>query len=118
MGDSCVPLIVMQMMCKYHRHSILHLYCLYFFRLCLRIENLRESLFTKFGILDFVQVKATPEWNKSPADRLSYSGSLALLVDAIHRLDFSDFVCDAMANNATWNEFENTLYCKYLSEVE
>ena len=56
--------------------------------------------------------------NKPPAERLSYSGILSLLVDSIHRMDFDDFVSEAMAKNATWSEFENASYCTYLTEIE
>lgn len=60
--ESRGPLVILKMMSTYHRHSIFQFTCLYFIRLCLRIEILRESILEDFGLLDFIIAKATTEW--------------------------------------------------------
>lgn len=56
------PLMILDMMCTFHRHSVFQLTCLYFIRLCLRVGTLRKAILEDFGLLDFIIAKASEQW--------------------------------------------------------
>ena len=56
------PVILLELMCKFPLHSILHRYVVSFIRMCLRSNIIRPPLFENFRIIDFLIAKATPEW--------------------------------------------------------
>lgn len=54
---------------------------------------------------------------KPITQRLSFSGYLALLVEAVIKMEFDPLVFEVLASHDTWTNFENNLYCTYLSET-
>lgn len=104
------------MLCKYHQHSVFHQLALYFIRLCLRVKPLREALFSKFGILEFIVVKATEEWQKPAPERKSYSGILLVLAQSVERMEFEPFVRKQLKKNKAWISFHENLYSNYINE--
>jgi len=81
-----------------------------------RLLNGKRQVFCFFFVFNLL--KGDLKRTKPPGLRLDYSGTLSLLVDALHHMSFDPVVKKAMEENKPWAEFENTLYSKYLEETE
>uniref|UniRef100_A0A7S4IHS6 Uncharacterized protein n=1 Tax=Vannella robusta TaxID=1487602 RepID=A0A7S4IHS6_9EUKA len=113
-----MPTIVLNLLLKYPRHSILHKQIQLYLRVSLRTDTLRKDLFEDTEILDFIEHACRDQWAKPISERESYSGFLAAFIEDILAFEFDDQVCAYLDNHPTFNSFLDTVYVQYKKELQ
>ena len=116
--ESGCLLVILKMLCRFPRNSIMQQTILYLLHLCLRIKEIASPLLNRFGMADFIIVKATEEWAKPHAFRNSFSGMLVELTSALIRSEAIAPVEEFLSQHSPWQSFCDTLYTNYLDEIE
>jgi len=111
-----LPRIILDLLVKYPRHSILHKHIQLYIRVSLRTDTLRINLFEESGILDFLVEHCEEQWAKPISERESFSGFLALIVDDILAFEFDEQVADFLEEHPTFNDFVDTTFVNYKAE--